>query len=225
MSLYMNGTNIGTALGNLVFNHINVTMVYCNGVKVWEIKAPAGSQVFTTSGSFTVPTGIYSVQVTVIGAGGSGANGSTNGGGGYAGAVVTQTVSVSPGQVIPVSIGAGGVAREFMNSGGYVNGAAGGNSSFGSVVAAGGSGGFVGGGYGGNGGATPYGTVDGGAFVYAAFVGYGGQGCIGNGGGGGNGLGSAGAGGVGAGGGGVGYALVGTWTGTGGRGQVIVSWN
>lgn len=225
MSIYMNGTQIGTVLGSLRHNNINITRAYCNGVDVWHMLAPAGSTIFTSSGSFTVPAGVYSVQVTVVGAGGSGANSSFNAGGGYAGAVVTQTVSVSEGQVIPVSVGAGGVAREFNNSGGNSNGAAGGNSSFGSIVASGGSGGIIGGGYGGNGGSTPYGTVDGGAYAYAALVGYGGQGCIGNGGGGGAGFGSAAAGGVGAGGGGVCYAIVGTWTGTGGRGQVLVAWN
>lgn len=225
MSLYMNGTKIGTALGNLRHNNINVTMVYCNGVKVWEVSAPPGSQVFTASGSFTVPTGIYTLQVTVIGAGGSGANSQFNGGGGYAGAVVTQTVSVSPGQVIPVSIGAGGVAREFMNSGGYANGAAGGNSSFGSVVAVGGSGGFIGNDYSGQGALTAYGTNDGSTYAFGVTIGFGGQGRIGNGGNGGGAYTSAQAGGVGAGGGGSCYSVAGTWSGTGGRGQVIVSWN
>ena len=226
MSLYMNGTKIGTALGNLRHNNINVTMVYCNGVKVWEVSAPPGSQLFTESGTFTVPAGVYSVQVTVVGAGGSGANGQINGGGGYAGAVVTQTVSVSPGQVIPVSIGAGGVAREYSASGGYVNGAAGGNSSFGSLVAAGGSGGAVNSNaYGGNGGSTPYGTKDGYAYAYGATTGFGGQGCIGNGGNARGGGSSASAGGVGAGGGGACFATFGTWSGTGGSGQVNVSWN
>ena len=228
MSLYMNGTKIGTALGNLIHNNINVTMVYCNGVKVWEVSAPPGSQLFTESGTFTVPVGIYSVQVTVVGAGGSGANGQTNGGGGYAGAVVTTTVSVTPGQVIPVTVGAGGIAREYAASGGYISGAAGGNSAFGSVVAAGGSGGVAGGSaYAGNGGATVYGTVDGGIHVYGYFTGYGGQGCIGNGGRAGGGVAaySANAGGVGAGGGGACFATFGTWSGAGGRGQVLIAWN
>lgn len=225
MALYMNGTQIGTTLGALRYNSINITRAYCNGVNVWNMLAPAGSQLFTSSGSFTVPAGVYSVQVTVVGAGGSGANAHDNGGGGYAGAVVTQSVAVTTGQVIPVSVGAGGVAREYIASGGYVNGAAGGNSSFGSVVAAGGSGGYMGGGYTGNGGATPYGTVDGGAYALGVTVGYGGQGCIGNGGRAGGGGTSAAAGGVGAGGGGACFATYGTWSGTGGRGQVLVSWN
>ena len=226
MAFYMNGTQIGTTLGALRYNSINITRAYCNGVNVWNMLAPAGSQLFTSSGSFTVPAGVYSVQVTVVGAGGSGANGQFNGGGGYAGAVVTQSVAVTTGQVIPVSVGAGGVPREHTASGGYVNGAAGGNSSFGSVVAAGGSGGVANGSaYAGNGGATSYGTVDGGIHVYGAYTGYGGKGCIGNGGRAGGGGTSAAAGGVGAGGGGACFATYGTWSGEGGRGQVNVSWN
>ena len=228
MALYVNGTKIGTELGNLVYNNINITEVRCNGVIVWQRLVPPGSQLFTESGTFTVPAGVYSVQVTVVGAGGSGANGQTNGGGGYAGGVVTHSVAVTPGQVIPVSVGAGGVAREYSASGGYVNGAAGGNSAFGSVVAAGGSGGSVNGNnYPGVGAATQYGSVDGGKYIYLYTTGFGGQGCIGNGGKAGGAIPahSARAGGVGAGGGGACFATYGTWSGVGGRGQVLVSWN
>lgn len=220
----MNGTQIGTTLGALQYNNINITRAYCNGVNVWNVLAPPGSQLFTSSGHFTVPEGVFSVQVTVVGAGGSGANGQTNGGGGYAGGVVTTTVAVSPGQVIPVTVGAGGIAREWSaNGGAYANGVPGGHSAFGSVVAAGGSGGTVNGNpYAGTGGATSYGTMDGARHNYLAVSSFGGQGCIGNGGNAGR---SAAAGGVGAGGGGSCFSTLGVWSGAGGRGQVLVAWN
>ena len=227
MALYMNGTQIGATLGALQYNNINVTEAYCNGVKVWNVAVP-GSRLFPSSGNFVVPAGVYSVQVTVVGAGGSGANGQSNGGGGYAGNVVTKSVSVSPGQVIRVTVGAGGIAREWIASGwAYVKGAAGGNSSFGSIVAAGGSGGSVNGNnYPGVGAATQYGSVDGGKYIYIYTTGFGGQGCIGNGGKAGGAIPahSARAGGVGAGGGGACFATYGTWSGAGGRGQVLVAW-
>ena len=40
MALYVNGTKIGTELGNLVYNNINITEVRCNGVIVWQRLVP-----------------------------------------------------------------------------------------------------------------------------------------------------------------------------------------
>lgn len=40
MALYVNSTKIGTALGNLVYNNINITEVRCNGVIVWQTLVP-----------------------------------------------------------------------------------------------------------------------------------------------------------------------------------------
>ena len=99
-------------------------------------------QVFTSSGNFVVPNGVSAVRVKVVGAGGSGGYHSTMpSGGGGAGAQSIGVVSgLIPGQVIPVTVGAGGTAP-----GSYANGNNGGASSFGSYITAGG-------GAGGNGG-------------------------------------------------------------------------
>ena len=81
------------------------------------------SQIFTSSGNFTVPAGV--TELTVLGVGG-GAGGSTSSGGG-AGVVPSYiTTTVTPGAVIAVGIAGGG-------AGGGV-GAAGGDSTFGSVA-------------------------------------------------------------------------------------------
>lgn len=72
------------------------------------IKAQSGSQEFITSGDFTVPAGVTSITVEVIGGGGGGGNNGTGGGGG--GGYSLGTFSVNPADVIPVTIGeAGGV--------------------------------------------------------------------------------------------------------------------
>ncbi|MGN6607115.1 MAG: hypothetical protein ACTHMS_08930 [Jatrophihabitans sp.] len=75
---------------------------------------------FTASGRFTVPDGVTSLRVQAIGAGGGGGGGGTIGGasrapsahggaGGGAGLALDQVVPVTPGDVITVSVGAGGV--------------------------------------------------------------------------------------------------------------------
>ncbi|MFN8346823.1 MAG: T9SS type A sorting domain-containing protein [Spirosomataceae bacterium] len=85
----------------------------------------------TGSGNFTVPPGVTSITIEAWGGGGAGnytvglgvtGNGSGGGGGGYRSA----TLTVTPGQVIPYSVGTGG------NAG--LTPAAGGNTTFGSPV-------------------------------------------------------------------------------------------
>ena len=99
------------------------------------------------SGVYTVPNGVTQLTVTVVGGGGGGAGASGNeepvytgggGGGGYSNSIV---MTVSPGQQIPWTVGAGG-------SGGAVGGtgSTGGTTSFGSLSAAGGGGGSAPGG-------------------------------------------------------------------------------
>jgi hypothetical protein len=113
------------------------------------------SQTFTGSGTFTVPAGITSVWVTMVGGGGSGgsnasSSGSSGGGGGAY--CLKRAVSVTPGAGVAVTIGGGGGGVN--NSDGNDGGA----SSFGSVSVSGGLGGpcqstfSMGGAGGGNGG-------------------------------------------------------------------------
>ncbi len=92
-------------------------------------------QVFTSSGSFVVPNGVSAVRIKAVGGGGSGGYHNTMpSAGGGAGAQAIGIVSgLVAGQVIPVTVGAGGAAP-----GSYANGNNGGASSFGSYMTAGG---------------------------------------------------------------------------------------
>jgi len=101
---------------------------------------------YTTSGTFTVPAGITSVNVQAWGAGGAGGGayyfiwgGETAGGGGAGGSYTSQNATgLTAGSVITVTVGTGGTG---VNS---ADGGAGGASSFGSYVTAfGGNGGTV----------------------------------------------------------------------------------
>lgn len=114
-------------------------------------------QLFGIPGSytFTVPAGVTSLRVVVIGAGGGGGAGSggwgSGGGGACGGGVAGQVVSVTPGQNFPVTVGYGGAGGNGSGQctvSGYPwcgtfyagsNGSVGGSSSFGSLAAAGGS--------------------------------------------------------------------------------------
>ena len=87
-------------------------------------------QVFTSSGTWTKPSGINLVKVYVTGGGGGGAggNGNTNtGGGGGAGGTAIELIDVSSVSTVTVTIGAAGSAGAADGAGG-----AGGTSSFGS---------------------------------------------------------------------------------------------
>lgn len=98
---------------------------------------------FTASGSFTVPDGITRVLVRLwAGGGGGGSYGAGSAGsGGGAGGYAERIVTVTPGQSITVTRGAGGTPGGTTPS----NGGAGGTSSFGSFLSAtGGAGGIAG---------------------------------------------------------------------------------
>jgi hypothetical protein len=95
----------------------------------------SGVQTFTSSGSFQVPAGVIQVEVEVWG-GGAGSFASTSsaasGGGGGGGYARKRLTGLTPGQVISVTVGSGGI-------GGTVGGssATGGQSSaFGAFISA-----------------------------------------------------------------------------------------
>jgi hypothetical protein len=106
------------------------------------------------SGSFTVPADVYQVRVSVTGAGGGGASGAPanavgntclGGGGGGGGGTAICSVSVNPGQVVPVTVGLGGVSGGGVTGLGSANGGDGQDSSFGAAcVGNGGRGGILG---------------------------------------------------------------------------------
>lgn len=95
---------------------------------------------FVTSGTFIVPQGCRSIEVYVIGGGGGGGKtGHAGGAGGGGGQVVHQTISVSPGQIIPYVIGQGGVASSYGSTTfSYKKGTNGEDSYFGDIIAKGG---------------------------------------------------------------------------------------
>lgn len=161
-------------------------------ITVTAVAAP-GQQEFVTAGtySWTAPAGVTTVSAVVVGGGGAGGVQypyDAAGGGGGGGLAWKNNISVTPGQVYTVVVGAGGASRY---SGAGV-GASGQNSYFGTAQlvqglggeggrfygSAGGLGGVYvgdGGGNGGNGGWNPYGNICGGGGA-GGYTGNGGNG-------------------------------------------------
>lgn len=123
--------------------------------------APANhthTQFFTTNGTFTVPDGVTTLFIEVMGGGGGGAGGSQSinyeARGGHAGEQIVSIVNVVLGQQFPVKIGAGGCGGAFWSNPPttsvgtvtdqttiYRKSFDGGSSSFSDITAAGGIGG------------------------------------------------------------------------------------
>ena len=86
----------------------------------------AGNQIQTfpvgTSCAYTVPSGVTSVNVLVVGGGGGGGSNVGNGGGG-GGLSAATNVSVTPGQVLSITVGAGGATATAGSSSSLVVGA------------------------------------------------------------------------------------------------------
>lgn len=84
-----------------------------NAPPTWE--TPSGAyignrgEVFTSTGTFTVPTGVTAAKVTVIGGGGNGGaatgTGSASGGGGGGGVAVEYVTGLTPGGTVTVTVG------------------------------------------------------------------------------------------------------------------------
>lgn len=90
-----------------------------------EVQGGRG-QVFTANGTFTIPTGVTALKVTVLGGGGGGPIGGSFGGGGGATAIKWLT-GLTSGNTLAVTIGAGGAGK--TSTGSQVSGNAGGNST------------------------------------------------------------------------------------------------
>ena len=106
---------------------------------------PASVQVFTSSGTWTRPSGVISIIVEVVGGGGGG--GANAGGGGGAGGYSRELIDVSALASETVTVGGAGGGG---TTSGNRNGGAGGTSSFGSYLSC--TGGALG--YGGSNGAS-----------------------------------------------------------------------
>lgn len=99
-----------------------------------------GLVVFKNQGvsNWTVPAGIFSILVTVVGGGGGGGGAGSNqnynaaGGGGGAGGYSKKRISVSPGQQFQITVGSGGAG----GTSGATVGQPGSTSSFGSECSA-----------------------------------------------------------------------------------------
>jgi len=83
---------------------------------------------FTTNGSFTVPVGVTKLWVSGVAGGGSGGGGGSNaianaiamagGGGGGGQSVYKKLLTVVPGEVIPITVGLGGLSDASHGQGG-----------------------------------------------------------------------------------------------------------
>ena len=106
------------------------------------VNAPV-SESFTSSGTFSVPSGVNSIEVLVVagGAGGAGGTSYKGGGGGAGGLIFVPNYTVTPGGTISVTVGCGGGA----GSGEGQPGQAGQDTVFGTLTAKGGGGGGGGG--------------------------------------------------------------------------------
>ena len=115
-------------------------------------------QVFTSSGTFTVPAGITAAKVTVIGGGGNGGGAtgtnSAGGGGGGGGVAIEFVTGLTPGGTVTVTVGGvantssfgaycsatGGATAATQTASGSGNGGAGGAGSGGDINITGGNG-------------------------------------------------------------------------------------
>jgi len=97
---------------------------------------------FKTSNTFTVPDGVTSVAVAIVGGGGGGGFGQIGGGGGGGEVMVNTALAVTPGTANTVAIGSGGAGGWNLTSSAWTGGNRGGTSQFGSVYAGGGFGGL-----------------------------------------------------------------------------------
>ena len=101
------------------------------------INAPVITSYTSSSGSFSVPTGLAAVDVLVV-AGGGGGGGRAGGGGGAGGLIYRPAFPVTPGDSISYTVGSGSAGGP-GNPGG--KGQTGADSVFGTLTAKGGGGG------------------------------------------------------------------------------------
>lgn len=102
-----------TQLGNLSVSTIKIQDAAVTKAKLDSAIYSWDSQTFTASGSLTIPANVNQVYVKMVGGGGGGGGGlnalNDGGGGGGAGAFLSEAfLTVTPAEVLTVTIGAGG---------------------------------------------------------------------------------------------------------------------
>jgi hypothetical protein len=122
-------------------------------------------QAFTSNGTFTIPTGITALKVTVIGAGGGGGRSGNGGGssGGGGGSAIAFLTGLTPAATLAVTIGSGGAANNANNNQASTGGSstvASGTQSITTITGAGGTGGYGDAYDGGVGGTATNGTLN-----------------------------------------------------------------
>lgn len=100
----------------------------------------------TGSSTFTIPTGVSALRITVVGAGGAGGGGGGTAamgtGGGSGGAAISWLTGMTPGNTISVTVGTGGVGVSAANGGaGGLSSISSGTQTITTVTANGGAGG------------------------------------------------------------------------------------
>jgi hypothetical protein len=132
----------------------------------WGAASAAGAslsaQVFTSNGTFTIPTGVTKLKITVVGGGGGGGGGTVGGGGGAGGAAISYLSSLTPGNTLSVTIGASGTggASGVAGTDGGTSSVASGTQSITTISTTGGGGGGAGQNPGGLGGTGTNGTLN-----------------------------------------------------------------
>lgn len=138
---------------NGVARKVKKIYIGVNGVaRLFYAGVQPGQVIFTSSQTWIVPDGVYTIEVFLVGGGGASGTNRQGSCGGY---TKTQTMSVTPGQVVPVAIGAGCPSGTFNYKGGTTSfgilsveggdlpagGSGGGSGDYGSRYPIGGTGG------------------------------------------------------------------------------------
>jgi hypothetical protein len=116
-------------------NGSNVQTTDLPGITIL-VKAPV-IQTFTSSGNFSVPSGVTAVDVLVVAGGGTGGN-QHGGGGGAGGLIYRPAYPVTPNSSIPVTVGVGGTGSPSTPSQGAYPDGYGRDSVFNTLTAKGG---------------------------------------------------------------------------------------